>query len=87
MNTALLAVFDSIENFLATISDALEFDILMWVFLGVFGFLVILSLIRLRFTYEVRAIKSFKKINKYYKSGFCFNLLFFLLDSQLLSIY
>ena len=66
MNTALLAVFDSIENFLATISDALEFDILMWVFLGVFGFLVILSLIRLRFTYEVRAIKSFKKINKYF---------------------
>ena len=66
MNTSLLAVFDSIENFLATISDALEFDILMWIFLGLFVFLVILSLIRLRFTYEVRAIKSFKKINKYF---------------------
>ncbi len=66
MNTSLLAVFDSIESFLATIADALEFDILMWVFLGIFGLLIITTLIRLRFTYEVRAIKSFKKINKYF---------------------
>ena len=66
MLTSLLSVFDSIENFLATIAEALKFDILLWVFLGVFGVLVIMTLIRLRFTYEVRAIKSFKKINKYF---------------------
>ena len=66
MNTSLLAVFDSIENFFATIADALQFDILMWVFLGIFVLLIVMTLIRLRFTYEVRAIKSFKKINKYF---------------------
>lgn len=66
MNTSLLAVFDSIENFFATIADALQFDILMWVFLGIFALLIIMTLIRLRFTYEVRAIRSFKKINKYF---------------------
>ena len=66
MNTSLLAVFDSIENFFATIADALQFDILMWVFLGILVLLVVMTLIRLRFTYEVRAIKSFKKINKYF---------------------
>ncbi len=67
MKSALLAsAFDSIENFLATIADALQFDVLLYIFIGLFALLVIMTVIRLRFTYEVRAIKSFKKINKYF---------------------
>ena len=67
MNSALLAsTFDSIENFLATLADALQFDVLLYIFIGLFALLVIMTIIRLRFTYEVRAIRSFKKINKYF---------------------
>ncbi len=67
MKSALLAsTFDSIENFLATVADALQFDVLLYIFIGLFALLVIMTVIRLRSTYEVRAIKSFKKINKYF---------------------
>ncbi len=67
MKSALLAsFFDTIENFLATVADTLKFDVLLYIFAGLFVLLVIMTIIRLRFTYEVRAIKSFKKINKYF---------------------
>lgn len=67
MKSALLAsTFDSIENFLATIADALQFDVLLYIFIGLLALLIIMTVVRLRFTYEVRAISSFKKINKYF---------------------
>lgn len=67
MKSALLAsAFDSLDNFLSTIADALQYDVLLYIFIGLFALLVIMTIIRLRFTYEVRAIKSFKKINNYF---------------------
>lgn len=61
-----LAIFDSIYTFIESIADTLQYEYLLYIVLGIFVFYAILIFIKTRFSYEVRAIRGFKKIIKYF---------------------
>ena len=61
-----LAIFDSIVAFFESIASTLQYEYLLYVLVGAFVLYAIMTFIKTRFSYEVRAIRSFKKINKYF---------------------
>ena len=67
MKSNLLGISDYIGMFFNSLATALTADVVMYILLGLFIGVIVYAIVRTQFSYEIKAIKAFKKINKYFE--------------------
>ena len=61
-----VSIFDAIESFFVSLAQFLDYEYLLYTLTGLLIVFILFTFIKTRFSYEVRAIRAFKRINAYF---------------------